>query len=102
MAKKHRKKTTFNIAGYIAIFAVVALIALVTWIRGISLQNKIDGYAVRQQELESMIAAEEERTEKLEERKKYVQTKQYIEEVAREKGGLVYEDEIMFKPNTDK
>lgn len=27
----------------------------------------------------------------------YVKTKQYIEEVAREKLGLVYEDEIVFK-----
>ena len=38
-----------------------------------------------------------ERDEKLKEYSKYVKTKKYIEEVAREKLGLIYEDEIIFK-----
>ena len=40
----------------------------------------------------------EERKAELEEYEKYVQTKKYVEEVAREKLGLVYENEIIFKP----
>ena len=43
-------------------------------------------------------AEEEERKEELEERKIYVQTKQYIEEVAKEKLGLVKQEEILLKP----
>ena len=33
----------------------------------------------------------------IEEQKKYMQTNEYIEEMAREKFGLVYDDEIVFK-----
>ena len=42
-----------------------------------------------------------ERKADLEERKVYVQTKQYIEEVAKEKLGLVNPDEILLKPSND-
>ena len=48
-------------------------------------------------ELESQIEAEKDKAEEIEEYGKYVQTKKYAEEVAKEKLGLVYEDEIIFK-----
>lgn len=96
---KRRKQRAFNLAGYIAIFAVVITIAVVTWVRGMSLQAQLDAYDARQEQLDTMIKQEENRTVQLEERKKYMQTKQYIEDVAREKVGLVYPDEIMFKSN---
>lgn len=96
---KRRKQRAFNLAGYIAIFAVVITIAVVTWVRGMSLQKQLDAYDVRQEQLDSLIEQEENRTLQIEERKKYMQTKQYIEDVAREKIGLVYPDEIMFKSN---
>ena len=38
----------------------------------------------------------------LEEREIYVQSKQYIEEVAKEKLGLVKKDEILFKPDESR
>ncbi len=93
---RRRKQSAFNLAGYIA---VVITIAVVTWVRGMSLQEQLDDYDVRQGQLSELIAQEENRTNQLEERKKYMQTKQYIEDVAREKVGLVYPDEIMFKSN---
>lgn len=99
MAKKRKREGAFGIAGFLAIFAVVATIALVTWIRGLSLQERIDSYEAREEELNQLIAEEEERTQQLEEKKKYIQTKQYIEEIAKEKFGLIYDDEIMFKSN---
>lgn len=99
MAKKHKKKGVFNVTGYMAIFAVVITIALVTWIRGLTLQEKLNDYAVKEAELNQLIEEEEERTQKLEEKKKYIQTKQYIEEIAKEKFGLMYKNEIVFKAN---
>ncbi|MDF2474208.1 MAG: hypothetical protein K0R21_1990 [Anaerocolumna sp.] len=47
--------------------------------------------------LESKIADEEEKAEEIEEMKAYVHTLKFIEEMAREKLGLVYKDEIIFK-----
>ena len=48
---------------------------------------------------EEVVREEEERTKKLEEYKVYVKTKQFAEEVAKEKLGLVNPDEILLKPN---
>ena len=49
-------------------------------------------------DLARQVQDEENRTRELEEYKIYVQTKQYAEEVAKEKLGLVNPDEILLKP----
>ena len=61
------------------------------------MQQKIDAKAQEKSQLEEQIAAEQERAEDIEEFGKEVQTKGYIEDIAREKLGLVYEGEILFK-----
>jgi len=43
------------------------------------------------------IAAQEKRAEEIEEYAKYKQTKQYVEDMAKERLGLVYKDEIIFE-----
>ena len=53
----------------------------------------------KEKQLEEQVREEEERTKKLEEYKVYVKTKQFAEEVAKEKLGLVNPDEILLKPN---
>lgn len=95
MAKRRRKRKSGTI-GYLAIFAVVATIAVVTWVRGATLQNKIDSYDADIAMVQQKIAAEEQRAVEIEEKKKKMETKQYTEEIAR-KIGLVYEDEVVFK-----
>ena len=55
-------------------------------------------YKVREENLDAQVKAEEKRTEELKEYKIYVKTKQYAEEVAKEKLGLVNPDEILLKP----
>lgn len=49
------------------------------------------------EQLNKQIEGEKQRAEDIEEKKAYVQTKKFIEEMAREKFGLVYKDEIIFK-----
>ena len=56
------------------------------------------GYQQKEEELTRKVQDEENRTKELEEYKVYVQTKQYAEEVAKEKLGLVNPDEILLKP----
>lgn len=53
--------------------------------------------SARIEELKEEIAEEQDKTMDIQERKAYVQTLKYIEEMAREKLGLVYKDEIIFK-----
>ena len=76
---------------------VVVLIMIVVAVKSVELQQKIDAKAKEEQLLNEQIAAEEKRSQEIESFGKEVQTKGYIEDVAREKLGLVYEGEIMFK-----
>lgn len=52
---------------------------------------------MQEEELQTQIDAEKERSEEINKLKKYVGTDEYIEEVAREKLGLVKENEILFR-----
>ncbi|MBP3238353.1 MAG: septum formation initiator family protein [Lachnospiraceae bacterium] len=51
--------------------------------------------------IEALIKQEEKRAAELEDYKAYVQTKSYIEEVARDVLGLVYKNEVIFRPDTE-
>ena len=63
--------------------------------RGIT--KKIAGYDTQIASLGAQIEAEQTRAEQIEEFGKYTQTKAYVEEVAKDKLGLVYEGEILFQ-----
>ena len=54
-------------------------------------------HAQKEQQLQEQIDAETKRSEEIEEYRKYTQTQKYVEEVAKEKLGLVNENEIIFK-----
>ena len=78
----------------IGITTVVLSLAVVVNIGASSLREKD---LAREQNLEKLEAKEVARTAQLEEYRVYVQTKQYVEKVAKEKLGLVKKDEILFK-----
>lgn len=86
-----------NRLGMFLVSAVVVMLLVVVAVNSILLKQKQDAYAIREAELDVLIAAEEERTAEIEEFRKYTQTQAYIEELAKEKLGLVHEGEIVFK-----
>lgn len=88
-----------NRMALIGITVVVLSLAVVVNLKGASLKEKDLEYQVKEENILAQKAEEEMRKEELEERKIYVQTKQYIEEVAKEKLGLVNPDEILLKPS---
>lgn len=55
-------------------------------------------YSKQITELKKEKAEEEARTEELKEFEKYVDSNEFIEEVARDRLGLVYKNEIIFEP----
>ena len=77
---------------------VVICLAVAINIKGADLKQSDLDYKVREENLDAQVKAEEKRTEELKEYKIYVKTKQYAEEVAKEKLGLVNPDEILLKP----
>lgn len=78
---------------------VVVLITIAVAVQSVTLQEKIDAKSQELAGLENQIADEQKRAEDIEEFAKEVKTKGYIEQVAREKLGLIYEGEILFKKN---
>jgi len=98
MARKvaFRKKRQ-NKLGMLCVGIVVLAVFSVIMIKSVELKNKIDAYEAEKTALSEQIDAEEKRKKDLEEYEKYTKTDRYIEEIAKEKLGLVYEDEIIFK-----
>lgn len=92
-----RRARNENRLGMTVAMLAIVIMTLVVGINSISLKQKEKEYAVREQELLDLIAAEEARAEELVELGTYTKTKKYAEEVAKEKLGLVYENEIIFQ-----
>lgn len=96
--KRIRKDERSNRTGLIGIFLVVTALAIVVGVKGKELQVKDEVYAQKEAALVKQLAEEESREAELEVLSVHVQTKKYVEEVAKEKLGLVNKDEIIFKP----
>ena len=92
-----RRKKKENRLSMVMVTIAVLMVLIVVTFKGIELRQKQEVYAARIEELNQKIAEETERTAEIEEYGKYTKTKKYVEEVAKDKLGLVYEDEIIFK-----
>ncbi len=79
------------------ISAVILLLAVIVSVNSIELRAKNSAYIEQEQELEKDIQAEKDRAEEIEDLEEYVGTDEYVEQTARDKLGLVYENEIIFK-----
>ncbi len=102
MARAARRRVAYrkrnqNRLSMVLVALVVTLITVAVALRSVELTQRNAILTEREQELEQQIQAEEQRAEEIEDFRKYTQTKRYMEEVAKDKLGLVYEGEIVFK-----
>lgn len=98
MARKaaYRKKRQ-NRFGMFLVSIVVLMLLIVVTFSSVELMAKKELYHQKETALEEQIKAEQERAREIEEFETYTHTKKYVEEVARDKLGLVYEGEILFE-----
>lgn len=80
------------------ISAVVLLLAVTVFFGSLSLRSQNKEYAQQEAELKAQIAEQQERSEQIEAYKEYIQSDEYIKQVAREKLGLALPGEILFEP----
>lgn len=99
MKKKRKKGSSSNKLALLGISVVVFSMAIAMGVKGQSLKEKDQYYFEKESELQAKVSEQEVRKTELEDYRVYVQTKQYIEKVAKEKLGLVNKDEILLKPN---
>ena len=96
--RRKRKDRWGNRLAIIGITMVVGSLAVVVNVKSTSMKKKDLEYQIREEALMKQKEEEEHRANELEEYRVYVQTKQYIEEIAKQKLGLVKPDEILLKP----
>lgn len=103
MARKARyKKRGFqNKSGIILTTTVVLSLVIAVAIKGYGLKQKADALAEKEAQLQEQMQQEEARSEEIAEFERYTHTRKYIEDTAKEKFGLVYPGEIIFKNTGD-
>lgn len=95
--KKEKRKNGLKI---IAV-AVLVLFAVITY-SSIGLQEEKRALEKQQSELQAQLQEEQDRSEELEEKRAYMQTVRYIEDIARNFLGLVYPDETILRPEEEE
>ena len=94
-----KKRIMRNKMSVIAIIAVILLLIAVVSVNSVTLKAKERTYQAQITELEKQIKEEKARAAEINEMEDYVGTDGYVEDVAKEKLGLVHENEIIFKAN---
>ena len=90
--RKRQKRSA--ILGMVFAMLVVVGLGVLLWNGKKNIEAKNVGY---EKQIQAQVDEEKQRTEELNEYKKYVQTKKFAEEIAKDKFGLIYPDEIIFK-----
>ena len=93
---RRRRRGPNNRLGMILITAVLLLVFAASMFKVISIRKDQAGYKEKEEYYSVLVAGEEKRSEELVEFEKYTQTNAYIEEVAKERYGLVKDGEIIF------
>ncbi len=101
MKRSRRRKSTRKqspIASLMICVAVV-VVCVICVVKVSSLNAKSKELAGTEKILEHEIELAQQEAEVLKAQSDYMKTKRYIEDVAKDKLGLVYEDEIVIRPN---
>ena len=97
MAGRKVSRNRDNRRVILLVLLVVLVLAVCALSEGYRLYRRNQEYLVIRDELNLKIAAEQARTEELNAYKEYTQTDEFIEWYAKERLGLVKENEIIFK-----
>ncbi len=97
MANRSVKTKYSKLASYV-IFACLVLVLAICAVKCKSLWEQRTELEAQAAELELQIADAQDVYAELQEKEEYMQTKKYVEEVARNQLGLVYPDEIVIRP----
>lgn len=79
------------------ISGVVLILGVTLSVASVSSRAKNRNLKAQEAELEEQLEAEKARSEEIDELEEYVGTDQYVEDVAKDKLGLVYPNEILFE-----
>lgn len=99
MARRRRRKKPARFSNMVIVSLIVAMIVVVVLVGSSGLKERKAAYQKREEYLLEQIEIQDARAVEIAEYEKYTHTKQYIEDMAKSKLGLVYKDEIIFEAN---
>ncbi len=94
MRGKRRKKRRTGL--YLVMFVVGIFLGTLA-VQGYGLRENCQKLATEQSQLEEKKKSLQKEQQEIKDKEKYMKTDKYIEDIAREKFGLVYKNEIIFK-----
>lgn len=95
--KRRKKRNPQSRIAMLGITCIVAILFFAMMMKSVSVEKQISQYQQEIQELDNKMTEEKERTKEIDDMKEYMDTDEYAEEVARDKLGLVKDNEIVFK-----
>ena len=98
---KRRRRKNGNRAGRMCITCIVFVFAIVMSTQIIKVYQKDQEYIAKQADLEQQLSAEQDRQKELEAYETYTKSQQYVEDVAKSKLGLLYDNEVVFKEQSN-
>lgn len=99
MSSRRRKQQ--NRAGKACISLIVIMFLAVMSVQIVKLYQKDQEYSAREQQLTEELQEETERQADLQEYEEYTKSQEYIEDVAKSRLGLVYDNQIVFKEDKE-
>ncbi|MCD7735394.1 MAG: septum formation initiator family protein [Lachnospiraceae bacterium] len=97
MAGRKRRPSKSNRRGMYSIAAIVMVMLVGLLVQSQSLRAENTDYEAQKAELEQQITDEEVRAEEISDLSGYLASDEYVEKLAREKLGLVYEDDVIYR-----
>jgi len=94
---RYKRRNFQNKAGMTLATVVVIILATVVSIKSVSLFERVNELEAKEASIKAQIDVETKRKAEIEEYERYTQTQKYREDIARDKLGLVYPGEIIFK-----
>jgi cell division protein DivIC len=98
MARRKRKRRS---SGTVGITVIVLAFMAVMMVQIVNIKAKDAEYEAKENELLQQYEEETQRSTEIDELETYMDSSEYIEEVAKTKLGLTYKNEIIFKEKED-
>ena len=97
MGRYRKRKKKENRMGKLCVSGIVFMFLIVMSIQIVKLYKEDQTYIAKEKELNEQLEDATEEQQQLADYEQYTQSQQYIEEGAKSKLGLVYNNEIVFK-----
>ncbi|MFP3155914.1 septum formation initiator family protein [Lachnospiraceae bacterium ZAX-1] len=94
---KNKRRRKQNRAGMMCVSIIVLMVLIVFSIQILKLSKKNEEYKQQETQLLAQLETEQGRQEEIKEYEQHVKTKDYIEQIAKTRLGLVNPNEIIFR-----